>query len=259
MTSLLLTLGLSATAVALFAYSGRLSVLTEFGTPLRAAVATVLLVLVLSVAVFLPVVAYGEADSLDPSELSLPMVFFGHYVLILFLMAWWRLRRDSVSLAEFLHVGSWQWPWLRDGVLTGVWGWLLAVTMNVTLGSILGSAGALPSSEGAPEIVTWLVELSTGAKLLIIGMAMTVEEGFFRGFLQPRFGFWPTNVLFALGHFSYGLPFLVVGVFTVSFVLGKTFERSRNLVPCIVGHGVFDGIQLFIILPIAVSAMNGAG
>ena len=89
-------------------------------------------------------------------------------------------------------------------------------------------------------------------KLIIVIVAMTVEEAFFRGFLQARFGLVVSSVLFALSHFSYGLPFMIVGVFTISLVIGRAFQRSGDLLPCIIAHGIFDSIQLFVILPWAV-------
>jgi len=87
---------------------------------------------------------------------------------------------------------------------------------------------------------------------------MTVEEGFFRGFLQPRVGLLVSSVLFAFAHFSYGLPSLAIGVFTISLLIGYTFDRTRSLVPCIVVHGVFDAIQLLVVLPWAVRLLESA-
>jgi membrane protease YdiL (CAAX protease family) len=41
-------------------------------------------------------------------------------------------------------------------------------------------------------------------------------------------------------------------------VIGFTFYRTKNLIPCIIAHGVFDAIQLFVILPV-VFRMMGMG
>jgi len=100
--------------------------------------------------------------------------------------------------------------------------------------------------------------LSLAQKLAIIGVSMTVEEGFFRGFLQPRIGLMATSILFALGHFSYDLPLLVVGVFVVSLVLGRCFERTGDLLPCMIAHAVFNGVQLLVILPAVVHSWGTA-
>jgi membrane protease YdiL (CAAX protease family) len=80
-------------------------------------------------------------------------------------------------------------------------------------------------------------------------VAMTVEEAFFRGFLQPRVGLVVSSILFAFSHFSYGLPFMIVVVFTISLIIGRAFERAGDLLPCVVAHGIFDGVQLLVILP----------
>jgi hypothetical protein len=45
---------------------------------------------------------------------------------------------------------------------------------------------------------------------------------------------------------------MIVGVFTISLVIGRTLARSGDLLPCIIAHGVFDSVQLFIVLPLAV-------
>jgi membrane protease YdiL (CAAX protease family) len=45
---------------------------------------------------------------------------------------------------------------------------------------------------------------------------------------------------------------MIVGVFTISLVIGRAFERTGDLLPCVVAHGIFDGVQLLVILPWAV-------
>ena len=67
-----------------------------------------------------------------------------------------------------------------------------------------------------------------------------------------RIGLVVSSILFAMSHFSYGLPSMIVGVFTISLIIGRTFARSGDLLPCIIAHGVFDAVQLLVILPLAV-------
>ena len=80
---------------------------------------------------------------------------------------------------------------------------------------------------------------------------MTVEELFFRGWLQKRIGLLASTLIFAVSHAGYGQPFMLIGVTTISLVIGFTFYKTRNLVPCIIAHGVFDAIQIFLIVPFA--------
>ena len=57
--------------------------------------------------------------------------------------------------------------------------------------------------------------------------------------------------VFALAHFTLGQPLLLIGVAVISLVIGFTFYRTKNVLPGVVAHGVFDAVQLFVIIPIA--------
>jgi membrane protease YdiL (CAAX protease family) len=37
----------------------------------------------------------------------------------------------------------------------------------------------------------------------------------------------------------------------ISLVIGWVFHRTGRLLPCIVVHGVFDSIQLLVVIPLA--------
>jgi len=88
-------------------------------------------------------------------------------------------------------------------------------------------------------------------KALLVLSAMTVEEAFFRAWLQKRIGLIASTTLFALAHFTLGQPLLLIGVALISLVIGFTFYRTKNVLPGVVAHGVFDAVQLFVIIPIA--------
>ena len=241
------------------AIAGRRPSIAEFRGPLRQALATGLLVGILTVAVFSPLTAFGDAYDIDASEIWFPVLFVGHVLLALFLVLWWVLRRD-VGLFRFLHLSAAEFGRnVVRGLVIGGAGWVMTITV---VGAVTAAAalltGALAAPTEVPPIVRWLAELPVTSKLSVIGAAMTVEEAFFRGFLQPRFGLLVSSVLFAFAHFSYGLPTLAVGVFTISLIIGYTFERLRSLVPCIVVHGVFDAIQLLVVLPWAVRLLDTA-
>ena len=136
------------------------------------------------------------------------------------------------------------------GLLLGVCAWaavLLALLAAALAIYAIGGEKALPKPSA---IVPWIASLPVLVRLMVSLSAGFVEEIFFRGFLQPRVGLMVSSVMFALSHFSYGLPFMIVGVFTISLVIGRSFERSGDLLPCIVAHGVFDSIQMFIVIPL---------
>ncbi len=71
-----------------------------------------------------------------------------------------------------------------------------------------------------PPLMLWLADLPIWRKLIVVVVAMTVEEAFYRGFLQPRIGWIPSSLLFALSHAGYGMPTLLASVLAISLVIG---------------------------------------
>ena len=249
MSQLQLSVLLSLVCVALLAVAGRRPYIEEFRGRLRRTVAALLLIGILALAVFSSVTAFGEASEIDPDTIWMPLLLVGHAFLATFLFLWWWLRGD-VSVGRFLRLSSDNlWTKVRLGVSAGCGGWLLTVMVTGAVAGLAAVAGRMAEPSAVPPIMVWLTELPLIYKLAIVGAAMTVEEAFFRGFLQPRFGLVASSILFALSHFNYGLPFLIVGVFTISLVIGLTLARSGDLLPCIIAHGIFDSVQLFIVLP----------
>lgn len=253
-----MSFALSLVCVAVLALAGRRPYFQEFRGQVRQTIAAGLLIGILALAVFFPVTSFGEAEEIDPALLWFPSLFAGHVLLAAFLVCWWRLR-GGIGMGRFLHLSrAGLWDKVRRGVRVGCAGWVLTIMVTgMAAAATAATAGGAGTTE-PPPIVIWLVELPVIYRLIVIAVAMTVEEAFFRGFLQPRVGLVTSSVFFALSHFSYGLPFMIVGVFTISLVIGWTFARTGDLLPCIVAHGVFDGVQLLIILPVAVR-MWGAG
>jgi membrane protease YdiL (CAAX protease family) len=252
MSQLQLSALLSLLCVTALAVAGRRPYLDEFHGRLRRTVAALLLIGILTLAVFSSVTSFGSAEEIDPATIWLPLLLAGHVFLAGFLLAWWWLRGD-VSAARFLSLSrEGLWTKLRHGIAAGCGGWLLTVMVTGAAAGMGAATGTVAEPAELPPIMIWLAALPIGHKLAIVLTAMSVEEAFFRGFLQPRFGLLVSSVLFALSHFNYGLPFMVVGVFTISLVIGRTLERTGDLLPCIVAHGVFDSVQLFVVLPWAV-------
>lgn len=223
---------------------------------------------VLVVSVAMPAVLSSARESLPVDDLSLPSLFIGHAILVVFLVVWWCLRRP-IRPSRYLYLSGANLADLSGGVALGLRVWGLTLGVAIVVGLFLqlamnGLGAAAPADIQVPEIpdvLVWMVELPFAAKLLIVLAAMTVEEAFFRAFLQSRIGLVPSSLLFAVAHASYGLPTLMIGVFVVSIVIGRDFARHRRLLRCIMAHGVFDAIQLLVVVPYAVrelQAMQGA-
>ena len=78
---------------------------------------------------------------------------------------------------------------------------------------------------------------------------MTLEEFYFRAFLQSRLGAVAASVLFLLAHAGYGDPRFLVVLLGVTVILAQAYRKSGSTIAPILAHGTFDAIQLFIVAP----------
>jgi membrane protease YdiL (CAAX protease family) len=224
-----------------------------FEEPGRRAVAMGLLGGVLLLTVAIPFAVGLAGAQPETKELSLVSVFAVHGMLLFFLACYYALSSRH-SLADFLRLRSGQPATdLARGVAIGVAGWLLTiVSAMVLLGFWYLAAHRLKTETGGGAIsptIVWLVSRPLGVKLLIVASAMIVEELFFRSFLQTRVGPVAATLMFTAAHGAYGQPLMLIGILVISTVLSITFARFRNVLPCIAAHGVFDAIQMFVVIP----------
>jgi len=256
MSPILLALLLSTAFCGVLALSGVRPYVDEFRSPSRQVMAFVLLVAILTLTVFGPMTSYGNLAAAALEGLTVLDLLLGHVIITVFLALWWVLRGD-LPVSRFIGLSSDRLgAQIVEGVTTGVHGWVMTILVMMTVVTLLGQTEAAPDASTVSEVMPWMTKLPWAQKLLIVAAAMSVEEIFFRAFLQARVGLVVSSMLFALGHFSYGMPYMIIGVFTISVVIGRTFARSGQILPCMVAHGVFDAIQLFVILPYAVRMME---
>ncbi|HUP64717.1 MAG TPA: type II CAAX endopeptidase family protein [Thermoanaerobaculia bacterium] len=198
------------------------------------------------------------SGSVDLARVSFWSLFTLHLLLLVFLTGWWLLV-GRPPLTWFLNLGSHDFAkHAAIGVAVGIGGWMITIAIALLAGVIANAAGLLPDDVQPSPVIPWMAALPFWKKALIVFSAMTVEEAFFRGWLQKRVGLILSTILFAISHAGYGQPFLLVGVTVVSLVIGYTFYRTRNLWPCIIAHGIFDAIQLFVIVPLVLQ-VSGQG
>jgi membrane protease YdiL (CAAX protease family) len=186
-------------------------------------------------------------------------LFLMHVILVVFLVGWWAMT-GFPDLRQFLNIRH-ERPAevVAIGVSVGVGGWIFTILMAMVIALLLQATGVLEKAPAPPAMIGWMAALAWWKKALIVLSAMTVEEAFFRSFLQKRIGLIGSTVLFALAHFTYGNPLLLIGVTVISLVIGLTFYRTKNVIPGVIAHGVFDAIQLFVIVPFAVKMMGIGG
>lgn len=177
--------------------------------------------------------------------------FILHLVMIVFLLVWWLITRMP-PLGAFLNIprrGNGEA--IIGGFAIGFGGWIATITLAIVFLVIFRAAGWVPENVKPPALIAYMAHVAWWKKACIVLSAMTVEEAFFRGFLQKRLGLIASTILFAVAHAGYGQPLLLVGVTIISLIIGTTFYRTKNLLPGVVAHGVFDAVQLFVIIPIA--------
>jgi membrane protease YdiL (CAAX protease family) len=234
-----------------------------FPTVAARTAALALLAAVLLLTVAIPFAVGLAAAEPDARKLSFVSLFFVHAVLAGFLVIYYVLSGHR-SVAEFFRLRSAR-PVsdLAAGVFIGAAGWLLTILLAALfiglwylLRGVPPGSGAASGSRVSPMVV-WLVSQPVALKLAIVTSAMFVEELFFRSFLQTRVGPLAATLMFTAAHGVYGQPLVLVGILVISAVLSAAFALYRNVLPCIVAHGVFDAIQIFVAIPLYLKALPG--
>ncbi len=191
---------------------------TEFATRWRALCAYGLLAIVFVLTVALPIAAYWRGAPVDVETMGVGALFAGQAVLASFLALWFALRTRT-SLRSFLKLPTGRWPQrIVEGMRVGILGWMLTLTAMIALG--------------------------------IVTRAGTLEEAFFRAFVQARVGIVLATLWFALSHMNYGSPTMGLGVLVIGLVLGRAYQRTEDIAICAIAHGTFDAIQLLVVLPL---------
>lgn len=215
-------------------------------------------VFVLTLAVLIVGSALRPATAKELTVAPFYSLFMLHAILIIFLVGWWLLTQRP-PVMEFLNIGRARaGEAVMTGFAVGVGGWVGTIVLALAIALVLSAAGLIPKNPQPSPMIGWMAALPIWKKSAIVISAMTVEEAFFRGWLQKRVGLIASTLLFALAHSGLGQPLLLIGVGIISLVIGYTFYRTKNLIPGIIAHGVFDGIQLFVIIPV-VFKMTGIG
>lgn len=229
----------------------------QFATPLLKVLAYIWLALFLFLlTLIITMSAHAPPSAKDLAKVPFYSLFTLHAILIVFLAGWW-LMAGRPPLAQFFNV---QRDAPGEAVLTGlavgVGGWIVTICCALVIALILQATGVLPKNPEPSATIAWMAALPLWKKILIVMSAMTIEEMFFRGWLQKRIGLVASTILFALAHSGLGQPFLLIGVAIISLIIGFTFYRTKNLIPGVIAHGVFDAVQLFVVIPIAFRAIG---
>lgn len=195
------------------------------------------------------------ATAVDLESMPFWSLFTMHAILLGFLVCWWLLAGRPNLLTFFNIKRDGVGGEALSGVAIGVGGWVLTVSVAMTIGLLVQAFGNMDEPMSPPAAIPWMASLPWFKKLAIVFSAMTFEELFFRGWLQKRVGLLASTAAFVIAHAGFGEPLMFVGITVVSLVIGYVFYRTKSLLACIVAHGVFDAIQLFIVIPVALQLM----
>jgi len=111
-------------------------------------------------------------------------LFSLHAILIVFLFVWWLLT-NRPNLLDYLNIQRRDFgKALLTGCAVGVGGWIFTIIMALVVGGILVASGLMPKNATPPPMIAWLVTMPLWKRGIVVLSAMTVEEAFFRGWLQ---------------------------------------------------------------------------
>jgi membrane protease YdiL (CAAX protease family) len=229
-----------------------------FHEPGRRTLAVSLLAVVLLLTVAIPFAGGFAGAQPETENLTVVSLFAVHAILLFFLACYYALSGRR-SLVHFLKLTSSR-PLadLGAGIMIGAAGWLLTVFAAIGAVGIWyllkrSTPGTEENTAVSPTIL-WIVSQPVWVKVAIVVSAMVVEELFFRSFLQTRVGPLAATLMFTAAHGAFGQPLVLIGIFVISAVLSVTFVLYGNVLPCIVAHGVFDSIQMFVLIPLVTRA-----
>jgi membrane protease YdiL (CAAX protease family) len=145
------------------------------------------------------------------------------------------------------------------GLLLGLGAWVaVLLALMVVAGAVWAIYGENAVPKAPPAMIPFIAALPVLTRFMISLSAGFVEESFFRGFLQPRIGIFFSTMFFVLAHLSYGQPFMLIGIALLSLIYAFLVKWRQNLWPAIAAHALFDGVQLLVVVPLALRAL-GAG
>jgi membrane protease YdiL (CAAX protease family) len=232
-----------------------------FATPWRRVAAMTALAGIFYIGVFAPLATFGMGLETNYEAVH-PVQLFGlHSLLLSTLIVWYALGFVAVPgadgarrrwISQFgLRTPRPGWE-IGIGVLAGFAAWAFVISALLAVAGLLyltGGEGALPKSP--PAAIPWIAGQPLLLKVALALSAGFVEELFFRGFLQPRIGISLSTLFFAMAHLSYDQPFMLVGVTVLSLLFAFIVRWRQNVWSAAAAHAVFDGVQLLVVVPMA--------
>ncbi|MEM1211550.1 MAG: CPBP family intramembrane glutamic endopeptidase [Planctomycetota bacterium] len=192
-------------------------------------------------------------------------------VLTFGVVAGYAVWRVGVRRAGWGRWGLWR------GAVSGLGLGLAGVVVVLPIGWLAGVVYWVLAGEEPPAVAHPMLEMMRAASawwallpfvVSAVVLAPLFEELVFRGFLQTVLvkrlgwrsaifgklgrgrwvGVWLTGVLFGLIHAGGVDPIALPGLVVLGLVLGAYYERTGSLLGCVVGHMVFNAVNVVLAL-----------
>jgi len=120
-------------------------------------------------------------------------------------------------------------------------GILIAVSILIQMVMV-----SLNFGEDLGQVTEVLKGADLGSLLVILTVASFVEEIFFRGYLQRKTNLLFASFIFAYFHIIYGSVSEIIGAFFLGIVLGKEYEKTKNLFAPIMSHFFYNLLTIVL-------------
>lgn len=181
----------------------------------------------------------SESRPMGAQRLRLAQAWVFYGVLLVIAIIWSYSQAGSELFFPYLTTED-----LALSLLFGVLGALAVVAISAVLPILFSWARSLEK-----RFAALLTPLNVSHIVVLALLSGFCEEIFFRGTMQPAFGYVPASLIFALAHFIPSRKWIAwfFLTFPVGLFLGYLFEVTGNLWGCITCHTLINGINLSLI------------
>jgi hypothetical protein len=187
--------------------------------------------------------------SKDLAKVPFYSLFTLHIILFVFLLGWWLLTRRP-PIGEYLNMSRRGFgEAVMTGFAVGVGGWIVTILLALAVALLLSAAGLIPKDAQPSPMIGWMASLPLWKK----GTIVFGNDD--RGGVLSRLAAEARRTDFLHTALRAGAPDSPAAAADRrrDHLAGhrRHVYRTKNLQPGIIAHGIFDAVQLFVLIPIA--------
>jgi hypothetical protein len=134
---------------------------------------------------------------------------------------------------------------LRKEAITAIIFLGILIFVSLIIESIMFNLGFAKDLQQVPNT---LKSVDFGSLLIVLSIASFVEEVFFRGYLQRKTNIIFASFIFGYFHIIYGSLSEIIGATALGFILGKEYEKTKNLFAPILSHFLFNLLTIILMV-----------